>query len=51
MSPSSPLISDPLPASQEEWLEASEVGTEESRTAWAEAARPILIEVATAISR
>lgn len=42
----SPVLSDPLPASEEEWREASEVGTEESRTAWAEAARPVLIEVA-----
>ena len=28
------------------WRDASEVGVEESRAAWAEAARPILIEVA-----
>jgi hypothetical protein len=46
MSPTSPLVSDHLPAPQEEWREASEVGTEESRAAWAEAARPILIKVA-----
>ena len=46
MSSSSPVLSDPLSAPQEEWREASEVGTEESRTAWAEAARPVLIEVA-----
>jgi hypothetical protein len=30
----------------EVWQEASEIGLEESRGAWAEAARPILIEVA-----
>ena len=32
--------------SPEVWRDASEVGVEESRAAWAEAARPILIEVA-----
>ncbi|MGA8247507.1 MAG: hypothetical protein WB797_11420, partial [Nocardioides sp.] len=46
MPPSSPVISSSQPASEEEWREASEVGSEESRAAWAEAARPILIDVA-----
>jgi hypothetical protein len=35
-----------VPDSAEVWREASDVGIEESRAAWAEAARPILIEVA-----
>jgi hypothetical protein len=39
-------ISEPLPQSGEAWRDAAEVGDEESREAWAEAARPILIEVA-----
>jgi hypothetical protein len=46
MSTSSPAVSSSLPDPQEEWREATDVGAEESRTAWAEAARPILIDVA-----
>lgn len=46
MSSSSPVLSDPPPTVEEEWREASEVGVEESRAAWAEAARPVLIGVA-----
>ena len=42
-----PSVTDPSPAdSPQEWQDAAEVGVEESRAAWAEAARPILIEVA-----
>jgi hypothetical protein len=40
------VVSELAPDSAEEWREASDVGIEESRAAWAEAARPILIEVA-----
>src|SRR4051812_5115601 len=39
-------VSEPLPESGEAWRDAAEVGLEESRNAWAEAARPILIDVA-----
>lgn len=35
-----------LPESGEPWRDAAEVGLDESRDAWAEAARPILIDVA-----
>jgi hypothetical protein len=41
------VISELVPDSSQEWREASEVGIEEARAAWALAARPILIEVAT----
>jgi hypothetical protein len=42
-----PSVTDPSAAdSPQEWQDAAEVGVEESRAAWAEAARPILIEVA-----
>jgi hypothetical protein len=40
------VVSEPLPQSGEAWRDAAEVGHEESRDAWAQAARPILIEVA-----
>jgi hypothetical protein len=40
------VVNEPLPQSGEPWRDAAEVGVEESRDAWAEAARPILIEVA-----
>jgi hypothetical protein len=40
------VVNEPLPESGEAWRDAAEVGLEESRDAWAEAARPILIEVA-----
>jgi hypothetical protein len=39
-------VSKPLPQSGEAWRDAAEVGLEEARDAWAQAARPILIEVA-----
>jgi hypothetical protein len=39
-------VNEPLPESGEPWRDAAEVGIEEARDAWAEAARPILIEVA-----
>ena len=39
-------VSEPLPQSGEAWRDAAEVGLEEARDAWAQAARPILIEVA-----
>jgi hypothetical protein len=45
--PTLPAISSDLEIdSADEWRDASEVGIEESRAAWAEAARPILIGVA-----
>jgi hypothetical protein len=40
------VVNESLPESGETWRDAAEVGIEESRDAWAEAARPILIEVA-----
>jgi hypothetical protein len=40
------VVPEPLPESGEAWRDAAEVGVEESRDAWAEAARPILVEVA-----
>ncbi|WP_151083552.1 hypothetical protein [Nocardioides cynanchi] len=40
------VVNEALPESGEAWRDAAEVGIEESRDAWAEAARPILIEVA-----
>jgi hypothetical protein len=46
MTSSSIVVNEPLPESGEPWRDAAEVGLEESRDAWAEAARPILIEVA-----
>jgi hypothetical protein len=40
------VVNEALPESGEPWRDAAEVGIEESRDAWAEAARPILIDVA-----
>jgi hypothetical protein len=46
MTSTSISVNEPLPESGEAWRDAAEVGLEESRDAWAEAARPILIDVA-----
>jgi hypothetical protein len=46
MSSTSADASELLHESSETWQDAADVGVEESRAAWAEAARPILIEVA-----
>lgn len=46
MPPLPAVTPDQLDDSTEDWREASEVGLEESRTAWAEAARPVLLDVA-----
>jgi hypothetical protein len=46
MTSSAIAVNEPLPESGEPWRDAAEVGLDESRDAWAEAARPILIEVA-----
>jgi hypothetical protein len=46
MTPTPVVVNESLPDSGEAWRDAAEFGVDESRDAWAEAARPILIEVA-----